>query len=269
MKNKALWSLIVIWALLAIVFAFFDLQISQAIFDPTAGWAKFLETYGQIPGGLVAFGCGAILLRLYKTQKQFGSILGLVGLYLVTFLAASMALMDAFGAQQKAHLNLPLIFGLALVLLALVRVVLGRIPTEKLAQFKPAAKVGLTLLFAASILTVWTFKIPFGRWTFRDMLAEGGTSLFTPWYLPQGSNGHHSFFSGHAAFFFSVLPVILFFKIQTTGRKVAIMLVLLWGIVGILSRIVIGAHFASDVLFGAGETILWFILLSKWFKADL
>jgi membrane-associated phospholipid phosphatase len=176
--------------------------------------------------------------------------------------------MDLFGAQEKAHLNMPLIFGLALVLLLLARLVLGRIPAENLAQFKPAAKVGLTLMFVAGILTVWAFKIPWGRWTYRDILAEGNLSLYTPWYLPQGNNGHNSFFSGHSAFFFSVLPIILLFKKQFTGRKIALVLVLLWGIVGALSRVVIGAHFASDVLFGAGETLLWFMLLSKWYKTD-
>jgi membrane-associated phospholipid phosphatase len=234
-----------------------------------AGWAKFLEAYGQIPGGLVAFGCGTILLRLYKPQKQFGSILGLIGLYLVTFLAAFMALMDLFGAQIHAKLYMPLILVVALVLLALARVTLSRIPAEKLAQFKPAAKVGLTLMFVAGVLTVWAFKIPWGRWTYRDLIAEGNISLYTPWYLPQGNNGHNSFFSGHAAMFFSMFPIILFFKKGTTGRKVALALVFLWGLIGALSRVVIGAHFASDVLFGAGGTLLWFLLMSKWYKSDL
>ena len=267
-KKKALW-LVVIWAILAIVFAFTDLQISQAIFNANSGWAHLFEAYGQIPGALVAFGCGTILLRLYKIEKKLGSILGLIGLYLVTFLAGAMGLMDAFGAQEHAPLNLPVILLVALVLLALVRVVLSHIPDEKLAKFKPAAKVGLTLMFVAGILTVWAFKIPWGRWTYRDIIVEGNLSLFTPWYLPQGNNGHNSFFSGHAAMFFSVFPIILFFKKGTTGRTVALALVFLWGFIGALSRVVIGAHFASDVLFGAGETLLWFLLMSKWYKADL
>jgi hypothetical protein len=37
--------------------------------------AKLLKDYGQIPGGQVTFGCGAILLRLYLAQKKFWSIL--------------------------------------------------------------------------------------------------------------------------------------------------------------------------------------------------
>lgn len=269
MKNKAIWVLTVVWVALAIVFAFFDLQISHAIFNPDAGWAKFLEAYGQVPGGLVAFSCGAILLRTYKPQKKFGSVIGLIGLYLITYLAAVMPLMDLFGAQKKIELNIPLIFGVALVVLVLTRLILGFIPNEKLLPFKSAAKVGLTLIITAGFLTVWAFKIPWGRWTYRDILAAGNLSLYSPWYLPQGNNGHHSFFSGHAAMFFSVLPLILFFKKKSTARTEALVLVFLWGITGSVSRVVIGAHFASDVLFGTCETILWFLLLSRWYKADL
>lgn len=269
MKNKALWSLIAIWVLFAIIFAFADLQISQTIFKPDAGWAKFLEAYGQVPGGLVAFGCGTILLRTYRPQKKFGSILGLIGLYLITFLAILTALMDLFGAQEKANLNIPLIFALALVLLVLSRLATSRISVEKLEKYKPAAKVGVTLLFVAGVLTVWAFKIPWGRWTYRDLLAAGDLSLYSPWFLPQGSNGHNSFFSGHAAMFFSVLPLALFFNKGTTARKIVLALVFLWGSLGVVSRVVIGAHFASDVLFGACETILWFLLFSRWYKTDL
>jgi len=268
-NNAVLIALLGVWVILAVVFAFTDLPISQAVFNPASGWAHTLEAYGQIPGALVAFGCGALLARLYQTQKKFGRILGLIGLYLLTFVAIVMGLMDAFGAQEKAHLNMPVILGLGLVLLVLVRVGLGRIPADKLAGFKPAAKVGLTLMLVAGVATVWAFKIPWGRWTYRDIVAAGNLSLYTPWYLPQGNNGHNSFFSGHAAMFFSVLPILLFFKKGSSGRKIALALALLWGILGAVSRVVIGAHFASDVLFGSCETILWFLLLSRWYRADL
>jgi membrane-associated phospholipid phosphatase len=40
---------------------------------------------------------------------------------------------------------------------------------------------------------------------------------------------------------------------------------LLWGVIGALSRVVIGAHFASDTLFGAGQTLLWFWFLKNKF----
>jgi membrane-associated phospholipid phosphatase len=267
--NSALIGLVVVWIVLAVVFAFTDLPISQAIYDPSAVWAQLIEAYAQIPAAILTFVCGVIVLRLYKTEKSFKSIAGMIGLVLITFLALVFGLMDSFGAQKKAHLNIPLILGIAVLLFVLVWAGFRRIPAEKLTKYKPAAKVGLTLMFVAALITVWAFKIPWGRWTYRDILAAGNLSLYTPWYLPQGNNGHNSFFSGHVAMIFSVFPIVLFFKKESTGRKIAILLVMLWGLLGMAGRIVIGAHFASDTLFGACETILWFLLLSKWYKTDL
>ena len=136
---------------------------------------------------------------------------------------------------------------------------------ETVSQYKNAAKVGLTLMFVAGFVTVWAIKIPWGRWTYRDILDAGNTALFTPWYLPQGNNGHHSFISGHTALSFVVIGFILFLKKGSNARNILLPVLLLWGIVGALSRVVIGAHFASDTLFGAGQTLLWFWFLKNKF----
>ena len=63
MKNKTLWISIAVFALLAVIFAFTDWQISQALYNPESGWAHFLEGYGQLPGSLLGFISGSILLR--------------------------------------------------------------------------------------------------------------------------------------------------------------------------------------------------------------
>ena len=267
MKNKGLWLSIGVFAVLAVVFAFTDWRISQALYNAEAGWAHFMEIYGQLPGAFVGFIGGSVLLALFKFQKTFKSIAGGIGLFLLMFLASAMFWLDALGAQG-GETNAPLALLLGLVMLILAVVLLKRLPNDKLASMKPAAQVAFALLFLAGIITVWAVKIPWGRWTYRDILDAGNTALFTPWYLPQGNNGHHSFFSGHTAMAFSVLPLILFLKKDHPARNILLAVLLLWGLIGAMSRIVVGAHFASDVLFGAGETLLWFYLLSKWFKAD-
>ena len=53
MKNKKLWISVAVFLLLAVIFAFTDWQISQALYNPESGWAHFLEGYGQIPGSLL------------------------------------------------------------------------------------------------------------------------------------------------------------------------------------------------------------------------
>ncbi len=67
----------------------------------------------------------------------------------------------------------------------------------------------------------------------------------------------------------SVLPLTLLALRRSLAKIFILTLVILWGLVGMISRVVIGAHFASDVLFGAGETILWFLLLSKRYNAKI
>jgi len=262
--------LITVWAALAVVFAFTDWQISQALYNPAASWAHFMEAYGQMPGSFLGLLSGSILLRTYKVEKNAKSIAGVIGLGLLTLLAAFGFFADAFGAQvDPDNVNMPLMLISVIVALVLGQVILHRFSLETVNQYKTAAKIGLILMIVGGIVTVWFFKIPWGRWTYRDILEAGNTALFTPWYLPQGNNGHHSFFSGHTAFSFTVIGYILFVKKEHAARNILLAALLLWGIIGGMSRIVVGAHFASDVLFGAGETILWFLILTKHNQVEL
>jgi membrane-associated phospholipid phosphatase len=110
------------------------------------------------------------------------------------------------------------------------------------------------------LIFIQMIKIFWGRLRFRDL--DALQSDFTEWYLPQGVMGGESFPSGHAAMAWMLLPIILLIpkknkivKIFTTGLIVA------WGIAVPLSRVVIGAHYASDVLFGSFIMIISFLLI--------
>ncbi len=270
MKNKTLWVMVVVFIALAVLFGFTDWQISGALYNPESGWAHFMEAFGQLPGAFLGLLSGSILLRTYKVEKKAKSILGFIGLILLTIVSAFGFSADAFGAQvDQSSVNMPLVLVLTIVLVVIAQIVLRRFPLETISKYKNAAKTGLALFILAGMVTVWLFKIPWGRWTYRDILAVGDPTLFTRWFLPQGNNGHHSFFSGHTAMSFTVLGYILYFKKDSPIRKIVLAVALLWGVIGGLSRIVVGAHFASDVLFGAGQTILWFWYLHKKFAPNL
>lgn len=262
--------LIAIWAMLAVIFAFADWQISQALYNPEAGWAHFMEAYGQVPGSLLGVISAGILLRLYKVEKNLKSIAGVIGLGLLVLFTSFGMSADLLGAQvDPDNLNVVALLVLAIAVIVLVQVILRRFPYETVNQYKTAAQAGLMLMFFAGFITVWAIKIPWGRWTYRDILEAGNAALFTPWYLPQGNNGHHSFISGHTALSFVVMGYLYFFKKGESKRNILLGTFLLWGVIGGLSRIVVGAHFASDVLFGAGETLLWFLLLAKRYPVEL
>jgi len=269
MKNRALWITVVVFVILAVIFAFTDWQISQAVYNPEAGWAHIMEAYGQLPAALIGFVSGSLLLRTFKVNKNARSILGVIGISLATIVAAFGFFADAFGAQVDSEsINMPLLVGSTVVALILAQVILRRFSPEALSPYLNIAKVGLAVFFVGGILSVWAVKIPWGRWTYRDILAAGDTGLFSPWYLPQGPNGHHSFFSGHTAMCFAVLPLILLVKNGSPARRILLAVLLLWGVIGAASRVVAGAHFASDVLFGAGQTLLWFMIFQKRFISE-
>ena len=262
MKNKTFWVSVAIFSILAVIFAFTDLQIAQAIADPNSGWAHQMQAYGQLPGMLVGFLGTSVLLRLAKLERSFKSIASTILLFFLTLMGGLGFWGDALGMQVGVRPNGPLILALGVTSLIAVQIWLRRIPDETMQDYKRIGQIAFLLNLLATIV-VWTIKFPWGRWTYRDMLAVGDLSLFTPWYLPQGNNGHHSFISGHTAFGFYVLPIVLLFRKNERHYTIAWVLVMLWGTFSAFSRVAIGAHFPSDVLFGAGETLLCFWILQK------
>lgn len=267
MKNKSLWISIVIFLALAVLFAFTDLAISQSIANPQSGWAHFLEAYGQLPGAMVGFLGSSVLLRLLKLEKTFKGIAAAIGLFVLTTFLGLGFWADALGQQSGGDVNYMLALGLSVIMLIAVQVLMHRFSDNDMEEYRAAGKIAVWFFFLAGIITVWGIKIPWGRWTYRDILDAGDLSLFTPWYLPQGNNGHHAFISGHTAISFCILPVVLLFRKNKKQYTIAWIIALSWGILGAASRVVIGAHFASDVLFGAGQALLWFWILRKKFLA--
>ena len=268
LKNKSLWTSIAVFGILALIFAFSDLAISENFATPQSKWAYFMEAYGQLPGMLIAFLGSNILLRLMRLEKTFKSITSTIDLFILTAFMGIIFWVNALGQQVGQEVDYLLVLGLSIVLLITIQVWFHRIPDENMQEYKVFGQIAISLFFLAGVITVWGIKIPWGRWTFRDMMKFGDLSLYTPWYLPQGNNGHHSFFSGHTALAFCVLPVVLFFRKNKTQYTIAWILVMLWGGIMAISRVKIGAHFPSDVLFGGGQTILWFWLLKKKFLKE-
>ncbi len=266
--NKTLAVSAAIFLILAVVFAFADLPISQRIADLDSRWAYLMEAYGQMPGMLVGFLGGSVLLRLAKLEKSFKSIACTIPLFLATSFMGAGFWGDSMGQQVHAKVSYPLILTLSIVSLLLVQVWFRRVPDETMQAYKSIGVVAFWL-FVGSLSTVWGIKLLWGRWTYRDMVKAGSLAMFSPWYVPRGINGHHSFISGHTALGFFVLPITLLFRKNKKHHVIAWVLAMGWGVYVAFSRVVIGAHFASDVLFGAGETLLWFWILSKRILKDI
>ena len=71
MKNvkQIIYPLIIVWSVLAGYFAFSDLQISNSIVNPNAGWAVFLELYGELPGAFIVLSGLIIYIVNYSSSS--------------------------------------------------------------------------------------------------------------------------------------------------------------------------------------------------------
>ena len=128
------------------------------------------------------------------------------------------------------------------------------------------SKVVLGMTFFGYVICIQVVKTFWGRVRFRDL--DALYSHFTPWYLPQGITGFDSFPSGHAAMGWLLLPIFILFSRKTNLTKYFVLtLIIIWAVVLSLSRVAIGAHYASDVLFGSFFMIATFLIFSVKYSA--
>jgi membrane-associated phospholipid phosphatase len=105
----------------------------------------------------------------------------------------------------------------------------------------------------SSWIVVYALKLVWGRVRFRDLQTAGAD--FSAWYLPQGLTGHLSFPSGHAAMSWVLLPCLLLWRPRSLAFWLAAALLVGWALFVAASRVVIGAHYFTDVLFSTAFTL--------------
>ncbi|MFC4760348.1 phosphatase PAP2 family protein [Fructobacillus durionis] len=108
-----------------------------------------------------------------------------------------------------------------------------------------AAVFGIALVFIVSVI-IGDLKLHWGR--YRPFQMDANMSQFTPWYQPNGSNGHFSFPSGHTTS--GWLLVYLTFLLPRSYRqaqKYVLILTVILAVTIALSRVRYGAHWLSDV----------------------
>jgi membrane-associated phospholipid phosphatase len=262
---------VLIWATLATYFAFTDLQISISLVNQNSGWAIFLEDFGEIPGLLVLYISTIIYLSYFTSTslvRKYSLLffLLLAATFLLSYIIVVMYLgfTDDYSFIQRYKIIL------ALFLLAfnfLLRVILKKFSFSQ--RTKSFAKSSILLGLYGYLFIVQPIKHLWGRVRFRDL--DTLYSNFTPWFFPNGINGNQSFPSGHAAMAWMILPLLLLVVNKSKSIKVLLHIIIIsWGLAVSLSRVVIGAHYASDVLWGSIIIIIVFLLITKsyWETAD-
>lgn len=247
---------------------FFDLQIDQFIFSPDATWARFLAAAAPAPAFWGIGAAGLLLIDVLNDRRcwyigwifAFGCLAGGVVYLLKSF-------MDE---MQMAWLPA---WGIALLLDVLPCLLYWFLMRRASREDKIRCIIILLIVCVGSMLIVQVAKRVWARPRFF-VLEQHENMLFSPWYKPDSqakaefaslyaanSDYFRSFPSGHSQsvtclFLWALIPVF-------TGKgstNLAMALSLILTMVTAASRMVLGAHFLSDVCMGYLITFILFAI---------
>ncbi|KRL04143.1 phosphatase PAP2 family protein [Liquorilactobacillus oeni] len=270
-KKKFFSVSAVICVVLLFIAAFGDLAISNTVINYNSIFGTIFQTFGEFPVYCIFVLCGEIAMAYalrHREELLFSSILFIGGLslslwqvkqylneiesYAISALnnihsGRSMGLANSDAATAKLATGTAIILWLVVyaVFTILVQYWMSKKNNEQLNRYLIVA------IFAS--LTVWfalevnlTLKDVWGR--VRPYELSSSQKDFTPWFHPNGINGHKSFPSGHTMAG-TLCIVFSWFATQPQWHKRLWITGIIYGILLAISRVIIGAHFFSDVTF--------------------
>jgi membrane-associated phospholipid phosphatase len=265
-KNMLVMLLVSVWVVLAVIFGIYDLEISKNIFDQNSMWANFLENYGMIPGLLVILSGIYIYYSFIKAKSDVWSYIQKVVFFLVSSGLIYYLFDILVGNVVISQLIIFSIISFSISIIIFILLLITKQVQSAIAIMYAKVVIGMALF--GYVISIQLVKYFWGRVRFREL--DVAFSQFTPWYLPQGITGFDSFPSGHAAMGWMLLALLILFANKKPRLKYLVfILIFLWGVILALSRVVIGAHYASDVLFGSFFIIMTFLFLLTKYKEEL
>ncbi|MFX0017748.1 MAG: phosphatase PAP2 family protein [Promethearchaeota archaeon] len=238
---KLLIIVLLIWIVLATLFGLYDLEISISLVNEQSNWGNFGADYGEVPGyALIAIALATWLGSYIKNVKKQKTLIILAVITGVIYLILGIFDYD----------NTDISLGISLIILPLIYLITTWNTDWR--KYRKIASIISILAIINPLLLVQLIKLFWGRVRFRDLAID--YINFTPWFIPRGITGNFSFPSGHAAMGWMFLPLLIIVKNKEI--KFPLKLILLLGIIGwgmfvALSRVIVGAHYASDVLFSS------------------
>lgn len=251
MLKKYRTEIIVFYVLAAaamVIASFFDLKIDIALNDPSNPFAVWLYRTGEFPSRLICPIAGAVIFRCTdkKAVAAIGAALCLGGSAYMGYYIGKHFFVEEY------RMAFSLLWGIGFGVAALYAVRFVTVPDEFKRPLFTAAVIGVGVM-TAQLLTVDIMKNLWGRVRFRDLLSSGSCDGFTAWFVINGKNGNKSFPSGHTAgagmsYLLMLLPFID--KKREKYRAVYFWCPFIYTSAVALTRLVMGAHYLSDVTVG-------------------
>lgn len=272
--RKKISLIAALFVVLMVIGSFFDYQISSAVYNEKNAYGIFFAAFGEVPAMLLLGVAGTLLIKIASKKHMISFILSWVFGILLNGLAF-MAIMVLPGL----YMNIPKVVGflIALVLVIGADVLILKMcrDTDRAILKKVVLLFVLTPILEMVIINI--IKVPWARPRMRMISVEPEAAFQSWWIVGSGmkeklmalgvaAEEFKSFPSGHTGnaactLLLSVFPV---FCGKLRGKEN-----LLFGI-GVVftlmvafSRIIMGAHFVTDVSVGMMVTFIVIIVLYK------
>lgn len=254
--------------MLLLIFTFTDLQISMAVATKPA-IARALEVIGEIPFTILTMAGCAMLVQFRSRENKGKNIVGLLGGGVLFFL---FSLMCGFMTWNYLCRNMGEISKIWIGLIGATAAVgaffIARAVPEENGE-KALRFAAMALVYFLLVLIIMNvLKMTWGRMRFREMTDP--LEQFTRWYEICGRGGfsdvYASFPSGHSMNSAGVILMLLLpdvIPVLEHRKKLLHIAVYVWCILVGFSRVLMGAHFASDVIVGILLSFALFDLLSR------
>lgn len=265
-KNHVLPIILSVLWLIAVGFAsVFDLDISLAVADGGSVFGRTLEIAGEPPAILfTSFNFALMMAHFTKKPIRVARDRILAALTLFASVGTSVFSVNKiadyltdYGVITGGIAVSFTVYTLSTLIAAGFVLLVMRMKRETVERYFYIACRCVTAAVATFVI-IWAFKLVWGRVRFRQL--EGELSRFTAWYLPQGFTGYFSFPSGHTANATVILSVSYYLDClpEKYRRYKPLITALLgvWIVLVAFSRVVVGAHYLSDVLFGMAITLM-------------
>ncbi len=257
-KNRLFLLIYPMGFLCLTVFTIYDLNISISLYNNQQVFSILFEFLGGLPSVIVG---GVSCLILYKTAKFKKRSQTILHHLFILIVFGFTIIIGADLFRRYIDLGSMGFFVIGISLIIINVLLYKALKFDHREEMRKLAWFGL-FYFLLVILSFNLLKISWGRERFSNMSYP--YSNFTPWYLRQSftrDNAFMSFPSGHAANASTIIWLSLFPKLK--GKKWFKLFSLLWILSVMYSRIVLGAHYASDVTVGALLSLSIFLILNK------
>ena len=249
-------ALLAVIAVLLVIGGIYDLTIANNVYQPDNIVARVLEGAGIFPPFVFVGATFAVLFFLIKPEDEKRTLKKVIclGCSALSYLVFGYMAADALEPLwQKAIVAL---CGAAL-LTPLTYLFFKNKKETSLKRFEIFLIFASIVCVISSLFTVNVVKYLWGRVRYREMVAENDVffEAFTAWYRPNGFSlhGHHSFPSGHTCSATNLLVLLALdevFPDSKKYKKTLAFLVFFYIFIMAYSRLVLGAHFLSDVTGG-------------------